>query len=509
LAAIKQLAGQTLWYGVSNIGAKFLNYLLTPLITYLLKDDSGVKEYGDYSLMYVWIAVLNIIFTYGFETGYFRFSNRDSTDRKSLFQTTFGSLVISTVGLVFLFSLFRVPINNFLGLDGHPEYITWALCLIGFDALAAIPFAKLRQENRPKKYAFIKIAGIMVNITAVVFFLVYMPQLAIRNPTGWLASWTSDNNRVGFLLMANLLQTIFVFLMLFPEWKVFRFKIDAGLWKKIFAYSAPMIIIGLAGMINEVMDRQMLAKFLPMSADDAKKMVGIYSANYKLAIFITLFIQAFKMAAEPFFFNQANDKNAPHTYARVMKWFVIVLALAFLSTALYLDILKYWINHAYHSGLGVVPILLFANICLGIYYNLSVWYKLTDRMNMGLYITLAGAVITLIGNYYFIPVYGMYASAWSTLVCYLSMTVLAYLLGQKYFPVPYPVKKILAYLAVMLILFFVKKGVDFATASLSMWPMLIIRVLAATGLMLLFLRLIMKAESKELKTMPFVGRFIK
>ncbi len=509
MAAIKQLAGQTLWYGVSNIGAKFLNYLLTPLITYLLKDSAGVKEYGDYSLLYVWIAVLNIIFTYGFETGYFRFSNRESTDRKSLFQTTFGSLVISTIGLVCLFSLFRVPINNFLGLEGHPEYIVWALCLIGFDALSAIPFAKLRQENRPKKYAFIKIAGILVNIVAVVFFLVYMPQMALKSPGSWLANWSSGNNRVGFLLMANLLQTVFVFLMLFPEWKVFRFRIDLDLWKKIFAYSAPMIIIGLAGMINEVMDRQMLAKFLPMSPDEAKRLVGIYSANYKLAIFITLFIQAFKMAAEPFFFNQANDKNAPQTYARVMKWFVIVLALAFLSTALYLDILKYWISQAYHSGLGVVPVLLFANICLGIYYNLSVWYKLTDRMNMGLYITLAGAVITLIGNYYFIPVYGIYASAWSTLICYLSMTVLAYFLGQKYFPVPYPVKKILAYLAVMLVFFFIKKGVDLATAGLSTIPMLAIRVIAATVLMLLYLRLILKAEGKELKSMPFVGRFVK
>ncbi len=498
-----------MWYGVSNIGAKFLNYLLTPLITYLLKDSSGVKEYGDYSLLYVWIAVLNVLFTYGFETGYFRFSNRESTDQKALFQTTFGSLVISTIGLVLLFSLFRVPINNFLGLNGHPEYIVWVLLLIGFDALSAIPFAKLRQENRPRKYAFIKIAGILINIVAVVFFLVYMPQLAQKNPAGWLAGWTRDNSRVGFLLMANLLQTIFVFLMLFPEWKVFRFKIDLALWKKIFAYSAPMIVIGLAGMINEVMDRQMLAKFLPMPADEAKRLVGIYSANYKLAIFISLFIQAFKMAAEPFFFSQANDKSAPQTYARVMKWFVIVLALAFLSTALYLDILKYWINHAYHSGLGIVPILLFANICLGMYYNLSVWYKLTDRMNMGLYITLVGAAITLTGNYFFIPLYGMYAAAWSTLVCYLVMTVLAYALGQKYFPVPYPVKKILAYLTVMLVLFFVKKGVDFATASLSTAPMLIIRVIAATVLMLLFLRLILKAEGKEVKTMPFVGRFVK
>jgi len=510
LAAIKQLAGQTLWYGVSNIGARFLNYLLTPLLTYLMHDPAGVKDYGDYSLLYSWIAVANIVFTYGFETGYFRFSNKEGIDRNNLFQTTFGSLLVSTIGLVFILSLFRVPINRFINLGNHPEYIVWALLIIALDTLAAIPFARLRQDNRPRKYAFIKLFGIVVNILMAFIFLVYMPRYAAAHPESGIASWSRDNSRVGFLLMANLIQSLCVFLLLFSEWKGFRFRIDRGLWKQVLRYSAPMVVIGLAGMVNEVMDRQLLAKLLPLDNAAAKRIVGIYSANYKLAIFITLFIQAFKLAAEPFFFHQAKEKNAPAVYARVMKWFAITLALAFLASSLYLDILKYFVGDSFRNGLGVVPILLFANICLGLYYNLSVWYKLTDQMRMGLYITLAGMVITLAGNYFFIPQWGMYASAWSTLACYAAMVVLTYFLGQKHFPVPYPVKKILSYLTVMLIFFFIKAGVDALTASMSLyWLQLAIRLTAATGLMLLYLMLILKVEKAELKTMPFIGKYIR
>ncbi|RZK64018.1 MAG: polysaccharide biosynthesis protein, partial [Pedobacter sp.] len=404
---MKQLAGQTLWYGVSSIGAKFLNYLLTPLLTYLMTDKSGVQDYGDYSLLYSWIAVVNILFIYGFETGFFRFSNKDGIDRKSLFETAFGSLIISTIGFFVLFSFFRVPISNFMNLGQHPEYILLCLCLIGLDAISAIPFARLRQENRPKKYAFVKLFGIITNILFTLLFLIWLPNYAETHSTGFIAIWIKGNNRVGFLLLANVLQNLFVFLMLYEEWKDFRFKINKKMWSQLFLYSMPMIFIGLAGMINEVMDRQMLAKLLPISVD-AKRIVGIYSANYKLAIFITLFIQAFKMAAEPFFFSQSKDKNAPILYARVMKWFVITLSLAFLFSALYLDVLQFMIGVSYRSGLTIVPILLFANICLGIYYNLSVWYKLTERMRIGLYITSFGALITLTGNYIFIPLYGMY-----------------------------------------------------------------------------------------------------
>ncbi len=489
-----------------------LNFLLTPLLTALLSDNQGMVDYGGMNVLYAWMAAANIIFTYGLETAYFRFSNQADIDRRSLFRTAFGSLLISTTILCLVLILVRHPIQRFFEIDNHPEYISWCALIIGLDTLAAIPFAKLRQENRPKKYAFVKLSGILINIFFIVFFLVYLPKWTTAHPGNGLAQWLQGKTRLGFILLANLLQSGFVLLVLFPEWKGFRFSIDKALWKKMVGYSLPMVIIGLAGMINEVMDREFLDKLLPFSNDVNKKIVAIYGANYRLAIFISLFIQAFRMAAEPFFFNQAKEKNAPVLYARIMKWFVITMAVAFLFTALYLDVWKVVIirSESYRSGIGVVPILLLANVCLGIYYNLSVWYKLTDRMWMGIYITVAGAAITFIGNYGFIPKWGMYASAWSTLVCYFSMMLMAYFMGQKYFPVPYPVKKILAYLTVMLIFFFFKAGVDALTAGIHQsWLQLGIRVIVASGLMLLYLLLIVKVEKTELKAMPFIGKYIK
>ncbi len=503
MSGIRKLAGQTIWYGASNIGARFLNYLLTPLITYLLQNPEGVKDYGDYSLLYAWIAVANIVFLYGFETGFFRFFNKDGADKKAIFQTTFGSIVLSTTGLVVLLILLRKPVTNFIGLDGHYAYISWVAVLIGLDALSAIPFAKLRQEERPRKYAFIKLSGIIVNILFTAFFLVYLPKYVEAHPNAFLAGWYSKNSAVGFLILANLFQNTLVFSLLFGEWKSFRFRINGRLWKQIFRYSAPMIFIGVAAMINEVMDRQMLDMFLPLPEDAAKRVVAIYSANYKLAILISLFIQAFRMAAEPFFFNQASDKNAPRTYARVMTWFVITMGLAFLFTALYLDLWKYFIGGAYRSGLGIVPVLLGANICLGVYYNLSIWYKLTDRMMMGLYITVLGVVVTVAGNYFFIPQYGMYAAAWATFLCYFTMMVAAYLLGQKYYPIPYHVGKCAAYIGFMLVIYFIHLSIKALTPSLG------IRLLSGTVLIFLYLLVVLLMEKIKLKTLPVVGKWIK
>ena len=453
MSTIKKLAGQTLWYGMSSVGAKMLNYLLTPILSYLMSDAKGVAEYGDYSLLYACIAFANIVFTYGFETGYFRFSNKAGISEDRLFQTTFGSLLLSSLLLCAGIGLFSREINAYLGFYDHPEYILWALAIIALDAIAAIPFARLRQNSQPRKYAFIKLGGIIINIILVVFLIAYLPLYYENHPAAWGKAWYFSQNRMGLLLLANLLMNVFVILMLFKEWRTFRFRISRSLWKEVFRYSSPMIVIGLAGMVNEVLDRLMLAKLLPASPDISKMLVGIYSANYKLAIFITLFIQAFKMAAEPFFFKQAADKNSPLLYAKVMKWFVFTLCIAFLFTMLFIDAWKYLIADAYRSGLGIVPILLMANICLGIYYNLSVWYKITDRMRAGIYITLLGAVITLAGNYIFIPYYGMYATAWVTFACYFAMIAVSYAAGQKYFPIPYPLADICKIIVLMLGIF--------------------------------------------------------
>jgi len=501
LASLKKLAGQTVWYGLSNIGARFLNYILTPIVTYLLHTKAQQADYGDYSVLMSAIAFVNVIYTYGMETAYFRFSI-DKENRKNLFQTAFSSLLVSTILFSIVFILFRQQIDIFLGIDGHPEYITWSVLIIAVETLSAIPFARLRQEDRPRKYAFTKVAGIFVNIILTLFFIYYSPGYVAAHPGTAYAQWYAQYNSTGFLLLAILLQNIFTFLLLWKEWRIFRFGFDSVLWRRIMVYTSPMIIVGLGGMVNETIDRIMLRKLLPVGEEAAKAAVGVYSANYKLAIFITLFIQAFKMSAEPFFFGQAADKNAPKTYARVMKWFVITLCLAFLFTALYLDVWQYLVGKTYRNGLGVVPILLAANLALGIYYNLSVWYKITDKMYLGMFITLVGAAITLALNFAFIPVYGMYACAWATLAAYGSMMVISYFMGQRHFPVPYATGKLLSYIGVMLLLFFAQKGVMYLTGIMA------VRLVTGTLFMAVFLVLVARAERKELSGMPVIGKYL-
>lgn len=501
MASLKQLAGQTIWYGLSNIAAKFLNQLLTPIITYILNNPAGMVDYGNMTMIYSGISLLNIIYTYGLETAYFRFS-ASGEDKQRLFHTSFSSLLVSSIVFSVVLIIFRQPLGEFIGIDNHPEYITWCVLVIAIDTLSAIPFAMLRQEGRPRKYAFVRLAGIIVNIVLTVFLIAWCPRYVAEHGDSGLARWYSQYTATGFLLLANLGQAIVTFLLLFGEWRTWRLRLDGALWKKIVTYSWPMLIVGMGGMVNETMDRIMLPKLLPVSEQLAKIELGIYSANYKIAIFITLFVQAFKMSAEPFFFSHAASKNAPATYARVMKWFVITLCIAFLFTALYIDLWKYFIGPSYRQGLGVVPILLAANIALGIYYNLSVWYKITDRMRWGTYITLVGAAITIVCNVKFIPVYGMYACAWVTFAAYATMMVLSYVVGQRYFPVPYAVGRLATYLAVMLGLFLVQKAVAMSGAGL------VARLGSATVLMLVFLGVVVRMERKELAGLPVIGKLL-
>lgn len=502
MASLKQLAGQTMWYGLSNIAAKFLNQLLTPIITYILNNPAGMVDYGNMTMIYSGISLFNIIYTYGLETAYFRFSAAGD-DKKKLFNTSFSSLLISSLLLSIIIIALRQPLAHFIGIDKHPEYIVWCVLIIATDTLSAIPFAMLRQEGRPRKYAFVRVAGIIVNIVLTVFFIAFCPRYVAEHGGSALAKWHGQYTATGFLLLANLGQAIVTFLLLFGEWRTYRMRLDGELWKKITSYSWPMLIVGMGGMVNETLDRIMLPKLLPVSEELAKQELAIYSANYKIAIFITLFVQAFKMSAEPFFFGQASQKNAPATYARVMKWFVITLCGAFLFTALYLDLWKYIEGPAYRQGLGVVPILLAANIALGIYYNLSVWYKITDRMRWGTYITLVGAAITIICNVLLIPHFGMYACAWVTLAAYTTMMVLSYVAGQRFFPVPYAVGRLGAYLLVMLGLYFVQHVVCIYTGNM------VLRLVSGTALMLGFVAVVLRLERAELAGMPVIGKFLR
>ncbi len=500
MSNIKKLAGQTMWYGVSSMGARFINYLLTPFLTYNLAFKS---DYGKMSLMYAAIPVLNVIFTYGFETGFFRFAARKEY-KDSLYSTSTISLIFSTILFTTLLWFGRDSFASIVGLSDVPSIVYISIFVIAFDALSAIPFAKLRLEERPRKFALIKVGGVLINIFFVWFFIGYCPNnMEYVNDSFLMFIYNPNVNPIVYVLVANLLQSIFTLVLLSSEIAQIKFKFNFTLWKEMMIYSLPLLIVGMAGAVNEVFDRLMLLWWQPGTALFKEEQVGIYSASYKLAILITLFIQAFRMGAEPFFFKQAEGKNPQRTYARVMKFFVIIITTMFLVVSLYLDIWKYFIKSTYWTGLKVVPILLLANIFLGIYYNLSIWYKLTNRTSTGAWITLAGTVITVFVNYLFIPKYGFIACAWATFFCYFTMMVLCYIYGQKFYRIPYAWKKLMAYIIIVVLLFFIHEAI------LRMTSNSIVNLTSATILLLLYLWFLTKVERKELPLLPVVGRYFK
>jgi O-antigen/teichoic acid export membrane protein len=499
--SIKKLAGQTAWYGISSIAARFINYLLTPYLTYKLSEAT----YGEQSIVYAAIPFLNVVFTYGMETAYFRYSNKDGVDERKVFSTASFSLITSTVFLTGILLLLRQPVATLLSLNTHPEFITWAACVIALDTLTTLPFAKLRFEGRPRKYAFIRVVSIFINVGMVYFFYSKLPGLATANPSSIFAKWYDPNIGAGYYIIAGIISSGFTFLMLLPEFLSIRFVWSRELWVEMMIYSLPLMVAGFGGMINETFDRIMLGWWAPVATQKEKlQQVGIYAACYKLSILITLFIQAFRMGAEPFFFQQAKGEHAPRTYARVMKFFVITICVMFLVVTLYIDIWKQLIrNRHMWEGLKVVPILLVANMSLGVYYNLSIWYKLSHNTRAGATITIIGAIITLLINYLFIPHYGYMACAWATLICYVSMMVISYFWGQKVYRVPYATKKLLGYFSVMLLIYYINM------AACLLTPRAWLHMLSGTLFLLLYLRFVYEIERKELRGLPVVGKYIK
>lgn len=500
MSGIKKLAGQTLWYGGSTIVSRLLNYLLTPYLTLKL---SGA-QFGEYTLVYSVIPFLTVIFTYGMETAYFRFAQKEE-HKSSLYNTASVSLICSTVLFTALIILCNQNIASLISVKEHPEYITWSAFIIAFDTLCLVPLSKLRLDGRPVKFALIRISSILVNIAATYFLLSVCPRLIANNPNSLVQLFYKKNLSVGYLIIANLAASIFALLLLWKEFVAFKWQFNKALWKEMILYTLPLLIVGFGGVINETFDRIMLGWWSPAVGETAKHAeVGTYGACYKLSILITLFIQAFRMGAEPFFFKQASGENPQKVYARVMKFFVITICTMFLVVALFLDIWKEFIrNKSMWAGLKVVPILLLANMFLGIYYNLSIWYKLTNKTIIGAYITLTGAAITLLINYFFIPVYGYSACAWATFLCYGSMMVMSFLWGQKYYYVPYAWKKLLSYMTIVVLLFFLHKGFR------HFFPSFIAGVAAGLVLLTAFLLFILKIEKKEFQKLPVIGRYIR
>lgn len=500
MSSIKKLAGQTIWYGLSSIFGRFLNYLLTPLLVTIFASG----EYGKISTLFAIAAFLNIIYTYGFETSYFRFASLEPESK--VYNTCSSSLWITTAIFSAALLLFAKDIAAFLEIPSHPEYITWVILIVALDTLAVMPFAKLRYEGRPRKFAAIRMLNILINVGLVVFFLVVCKNAHEKNSGNFFASLYDPKIGLGYVIIANLAASGATLLLLSKELFQFRFRLNTIFWRKLMGYSWPLVIVGFGGMVNETIDRIMLLKLYPGTVKEAFSQSGIYSANYKLAVIIVLFIQAFRMGAEPFFFKQSTREDAQRTYARVMKFFVIACCFCFLGVTLFLDIWKYFMGTAhpeYYTGLKVVPLLMTAKIFLGIYYNLSVWYKIREKNLIGAWITIGGAVITIVFNWFFIPVWGYMACAVATVLCYGFMMVLSYVLGQKHYPVPYAWKKILAYIFICILLFGLHQA--FLLLEMNRWMNRGIAV-AFIGL---FTLLVLNVERKEFAKLPVIGRFIR
>lgn len=443
--SFKKLASDTAIYGVSSILGRFLNWWLVPYYSYMFLP----AEYGVVTNLYSYMAFLLVLLTFGMETGYFRYASSHK-DKNLVYSTSIIFLFVTSMSFLLMVTAFSGSIARWMEYGDHPEYVIWIALIMAFDAFTAIPFAKLRIESRPIKFAVIKLVNIFSNIFFNIFFLSICPALLKSNPDSLVRFIYSPDMGVGYVFISNLISSLVTLLMLLPDLRV-KLRLDRMLLKEIFWYSFPILVVGIAGAVTQNIDRILIPKLIPADQDPMGQL-GIYGANYKLAVLMTMFIQAFRYAFEPFFFSQVKSENNKRGYALILKYFVIFGLLIFLGISLFLGIFKslHIIDSRYFSGLKVVPMVLMANLFLGIYYTLSLWYKLTDKTRYGAYFSVIGAVLSLVINFVFIPVYGYMASAYAVMICFLVMSVLSYIYGQKHFPVAYPIKRIGMYFGLAL-----------------------------------------------------------
>ncbi len=483
---LKKLAGQTVIYGLGSILPRIINYLFALALTYIFKTPADLASNTEF---YAYISFVNIIFTYGMETAFFNFSNKHN-DRNRVYSTALISIFCSTVSLSLILCLFSQNIANLMDYPDNQNFVIWCVLIVATDTFMALPFARLRLNNNAKRFTISKIINVTIYLIVSIFYLVFCKNAYEHNDYSFLAVCYNPQIGVGYAFLAQLVANIFTMLLLTKEFTGFAYVFDKDLWKQLIKYAWPLLFLGLAGMINETFDRIILKELLP--ADIGKTELGIYGACYKIAILMTIFIQAFKYAAEPFFFNRAKDKNALALNALVMKYFVIFCSFLFLATMMNIDIVKIVISERYRVGLGVAPILLLANLFLGVYFNLSIWYKLTGQTKFGAVITIIGAVITLTINFVFVSKYSYMACAWATIISYGAMMVISYFVGQKYYPVKYNLRAISVF-------FFMALGFYFLSFLWRNMEMLIVKLLLNNLLVLLFVFLFYKLEFVNLK----------
>jgi O-antigen/teichoic acid export membrane protein len=477
LALFKKLFKQTFIYGLATVLPRVLSVILVPLYVEVLKPE----EYGVYASLMAFLILGNVLLSYGMETAFFRFLTKDNTNRSIVQSTTLASLTISSLLFLGVTLLFRESIASIS--DFNVVYVTFGLWILALDALVVLPFVWFRANERPMRYAVIKILNVVINLGFNLFFFLALPRLA-SNGGFWEPFWQPEN-KVAYVFISNLIASASTLLMVLPIYIKIGFRFNKTIWKQMMKYAIPVLIAGIAFSVNEAFDRILLKYLLPENV--AEVQVGLYSACYKLGMFMTLFVMAFRLGIEPFFFNHSNSANAKETYAAITKYFTLFGCLILLVVVIYIDMFKRILipNSQYWEALKIVPLILLANLFLGIYHNLSVWYKVTDRTKYGAYISVFAAIITLVLNFVLIPKIGYVGSAIATLVAYGSMMVLSYLYGRKYYNVPYNVLKIVGFLSLAIV---------FSAISFYLFPE---NIWLGTLLLIVFIGIMVYFEKKE------------
>ena len=439
MSKIERLAGETAIYGLGSILPRVINFIL--ILPHTAVFDPS--EYGIIVDVYAWVAFLNVLYTFGMETAFFRYATKPGADPRATFNTAQTAVTIITVVLSLFFVALAGPIASSINIPGHKDYIVWLTGIVVIDALVAIPFARLRLEKKAWTFAIFRITNVLVIVILNFYFLKfnYDPEIG-----------------VAYVFLINLLANAMYLVFFAPVLFRWRPAVDRRMFSDMLVYAFPIMLTGLAGTTNEMFSRITLRVWLPENFYPGRSSayaLGVFGANYKFAVFMNLAIQAFRFAAEPFFFSNAGEKNSPRLFATVNPYFVIVCCVLMLAVGVNLDILKHVLrNEAYWEGLTIVPVLLAAYLFLGVYYNLTVWFKLTDRTYFGTLITVGGALVTILANFILIPVAGYMGSSWATLICYFSMAMACYFTGQRFYPIPYRVGKGLAYIAVTVLLMY-------------------------------------------------------
>lgn len=493
---MKSLAKETLFYGMGSVLPKLLSWFLSLYWAFALPE---VSDIGVLTVFYAWVALLQVILTYGMETGFFRYANKEN-DPVRVFSTTFISIAFTTL-LFFITALSLLEPAAFAlgGVAMKPHYLLMLVIILCLDVLGAIPFANLRFKKRPIRFAMIKIVNVVLTIIFNLFFFLACPWLQKISPESF--SWFDSSHGVDYVLISNLAASVIQFLMVSPELRI-RFTFDRVLLRKILQYSFPILILGVAGILNQTVDRIIFRWVYPDKAS-ALTELGIYGQNFKIAVIMVMFTQAFRYAFEPFIF--ARNKGADDdrkSFSDATKYFIIFGLLIFLVTAGYIDIIKYLIPEKYHIGLKVVPIVLMGELFFGIYFNLSLWYKLTDKTRWGAYMSIFGFIVTIIINILFIPRFGYMACAWASFIANFSMMLVSFFLGQKNYPIPYNIRSAGLFFLLSIILF---AGI---TLVFKFVPGLWFRLLANTLLIAVYIFVVVKKEL-PLRELPVLGKFFR